>query len=585
MRALVLAGSATSVLLVTTACGPSASSDGCKDHLIAGDLVITEVFADAKAPPGGSGTDAGKEWFEIYNAADRPLELKGMTITHSRPAGDKPSSHTMDDITIAPGQYMVLGNTTPDLLPAYIDYGYSADLGDFYNTDGGKLVLACKGSEIDSATYENVKEGHSRQLTNSQPPDYTLNDDPMSWCQANDSEFETGNFGTPGSDNDCAPVVVGQCSDGGTMRDTVPPAPGDLVITELMPKPKTISATTGQWFEVLATKDVDLNGVGLDRANDTAGPTVITSPTCVHMTAGSYGLFARSADMTMNGGLTTLATFAFSLNPTMTPDVQLVYGSTVIDAVTWVTSTTGKSLSLDPDFLNATGNDAPSNFCDGVANYEATGPNQGTPGMANPQCATVAPMGMCDPGTGVLRPIVKPAAGALVITEFLANPATTPVADGTTDADKEWFEITNTSATAFDLNELGIANGSATAVPVPVQSSLCISVAPAAFALFARSNDTAKNAGLPVVDATFNFSLTDTGTSTGVQVFDGATLLDSVKWTSVSSGKALGLDPDHLNTTDNDTAAVTAGVYCLATAKYGDMSNTGTPKAANPQCP
>jgi hypothetical protein len=30
---------------------------------------------------------------------------------------------------------------------------------------------------------------------------------------------------------------------------------------------------------------------------------------------------------------------------------------------------------------------------------------------------------------------------------------------------------------------------------------------------------------------------------------------------------------------------VTAGVYCLATTPYGDNTNTGTPKAANPQCP
>ncbi len=583
MRGLVLVGGATA-LLVTSACGPSASGDGCKDKLIAGDLVITEVFADAKAPPGGSGTDEGKEWFEIYNASDRPLELKGMSITHSRPDGSKASSHTMDPQTIAPGQFLTLGNATADLLAPYIDYGYSADLGDFFNTDGGKLALACGDSQIDSATYEAVKEGHSRQLTNSQPPDYTLNDDPNMWCQGNDGEFEVGNFGTPGSDSDCAPVVIGQCSANGTMRDTVPPAAGDLVITELMPKPKTISATTGQWFEVLAKNDVDLNGVGLDRANDTSSPTVLTSPACIHMTAGTYALFARSADPLMNGGLTTLGTFAFSLNPTMTPDVQLVYGTTVIDAVTWVTSSTGASLSLDPDNLTSTGNDAPSNFCNGIGQYEATGPNLGTPGMANPQCATVAPPGMCDDG-GTLRPIVKPAAGKLVITEFLANPAATPVADGTTDADKEWFEVTNTGTTPFDLNELGLANGAVTPTIVPVQSSACLSVAPAAFALFARSNDPAKNAGLPAVTATFNFTLTDTGTSTGVQIFDGATLLDSVKWTSVSSGNALQLDPDHFLAADNDVAAVTAGVYCLGATTYGDLSNKGTPKAANAQCP
>ena len=276
---------------------------------------------------------------------------------------------------------------------------------------------------------------------------------------------------------------------------------------------------------------------------------------------------------------TTLATFPFSLNPTATPDVQLVYGTTVIDSVTWTTSTTGKSLSLDPDFLTSAGNDSPTAFCDGVANYEATGPNQGTPGMANPQCANVAPPGMCDMGGGVYRNIVKPMPGALVITEFLANPAGSP------DDDKEWFEVTNTSAASFDLNELGVANGAATPTIVPLQLSACAPIAPNGFALIARSNEPLKNAGLPAVDATFNFTLTDSGVNAGIQMFDGTTLLDAVKWTSVSSGNALQLDPDHLNVTDNDTAAVTAGVYCLGTTPYGDLANKGTPRAANAQCP
>lgn len=61
MRVLLVAG----LLATAASCGPDAGGDGCKDKLLPGDVVITEVFADAKAPPGGSGTDEGKEWFEI----------------------------------------------------------------------------------------------------------------------------------------------------------------------------------------------------------------------------------------------------------------------------------------------------------------------------------------------------------------------------------------------------------------------------------------------------------------------------------------------------------------------------------------
>src|SRR5690242_943819 len=120
-------------LAALASCGPDSSSGGCKDKMIAGDLVITEVFPDFAAPSGGTGTDTGKEWFEIYNASDHPLDLAGLTVTHSRPDGSMAKTHKMADVTIAPGQYFTLGNATPDLIPAYVDYGYSADLGDFYN--------------------------------------------------------------------------------------------------------------------------------------------------------------------------------------------------------------------------------------------------------------------------------------------------------------------------------------------------------------------------------------------------------------------------------------------------------------------
>jgi hypothetical protein len=574
MRAILHVAAATMLV----ACGPGTKDEGCADTLLAGDLVVTEVFADFKAPPGGAGADEGKEWFEIYNASDRPLDLKGLTIVHSRPDGSKPNSHVMDAVTIAPGQFLTLGNSTKDLLPAYIDYGYSADLGDLFNTDGGKLTLSCGSSEIDTATYESVKEGHSRELSAAQPPDYTVNNDPASWCQGNDSEFDTGNFGTPGSDNDCVPIVVGQCNDGGTMRDSVAPVAGDLVITEVMPNPAAVSDTVGEWFEAKVIHDVDLNGVGLDRAGDTANPNVIDSPDCIHVAAGSYVVFAKNADGAMNGGLpagSILGTFTFSLidGTVAAPgDVRLVAGTTVIDAISWTRSASGKSHQLDPDLIDANSNDMESNFCDGTTPFGLG--DLGTPFAANAQCTLLPPPGMCDDG-GTLRPIVKPAAGQLVITEFLANPAT-----GTTgsDATREWFEIKNTGAAAFDLNELGVARTGGT--PNLVQSASCVSIAAGGFGLFARSNDPAVNGMLPPVDATFSFTLVDSAGN--LEVRDGATVLDVITWTSVTSGLSKELKLGQTTATGNDTFPAN---YCNGSTAYGDMTNKGSPKAANSACP
>jgi Lamin Tail Domain len=575
MRCLAVLTCATSL---ATACGPGgATIDGCKLPVLPGALVITEVFADVKATSAGSasgtGADAGKEWFEIYNASAAPIDLAGVTITHSRPDGTKPNTHVVGAAMIAPGQFFTLGNATQALLPAYLDYGYGTDLGALFNTEGGRLALSCGDREIDRASYADVLEGHARELTSAQLPEYLLNDDQANWCEATASEFAPGNFGTPGSANDCQPVAVGRCHEGGTLRPVVTPGPGDLVITEVMPSPSKVSDPTGEWFEAKVLRDVDLNGIGLDRAGDAARPDLISSTDCVHARAGSAIVFARSTDPVLNGGLPAaaiLGTFKFSIiagSAAAPGDVAIVAGDTVVDAVRWTRSTTGRSLQLDPAHIDPASNDAESNFCDATTGYGLG--DLGTPGGDNTACAALPMRGLCDEG-GAPRPIVGPAAGRLVISEIMADPAVV------TDANGEWFEITNTGDAAFDLNELSI--GKADDAGTRVQSARCLTVAPHGVALFARSAEPAINGMLPPVAVTFSFSLLQTGGS--IQIADGTNVLDVVRWTASKPGVSQQLDPAHLTVTDNDLATS----FCDGTRSYGP-DNRGTPGTANPPCP
>lgn len=569
MRTTRLCAALATLATLGAACGPSAASGDCADMLLPGDLVVTEVFADAKAPPGGSGTDEGKEWFEIYNASDRALDLEGLTVTHSRPDGSKAKSHVMKAATIAPGQYLTLGNSVADLLPAYVDYGYSADLGDFFNTDGGKLALACGSSEIDAAGYEAVNEGASRQFTSAQAPDYTGNDDLASWCEAKDTEFEIGNFGTPGDDNDCVPIVIGQCTEGGVARAQITPMVGDLVITEVMPNPGAVSDTEGEWFEVTAINPVDLNGLGLDRAGDTSNPVVIDSATCLPIAAGEHVLFVKNDMMAANGGLPTApirGSFGFSMvdgSAAAPGDVRIMSGATVIDAITWTSTRSGRSHQLDPDRTDPSANDDASNFCDGATTYG--GGDLGTPGELNAQCAAQPGPGEClDNGTP--RAIVKPAVSQIVITEFLADPT------GTTDAQKEWIEVTNAGSVGFDLNGLGLKGSGSSPTVNLITSADCKSVPAGGFALFAHTTDPTQNGMLPEVDATFSFALVQSNGR--LEILDGTTVLDLATWTSSTQGAAKQLDP-----------VADPAPYCDATAPYGDGTNKGTPKAANATCP
>src|SRR5690606_25318630 len=102
-----------------------------------------------------------------------------------------------------------------------------------------------------------------------------------------------------------------QCLDDGVFRDIVAPEVGDLVITELLPNSSAVADNVGEWFEVRATANVDLNGlrVGWGVAGDpltSNWPTGTSSnigPDCLRVTAGSYVLFARSNDPMENGDL------------------------------------------------------------------------------------------------------------------------------------------------------------------------------------------------------------------------------------------------------------------------------------------
>jgi len=386
--------------------------------------------------------------------------------------------------------------------------------------------------------------------------------------------IEVCNTAGNGTVCDCNPQP-GECRDTGVFRPVVAPVAGDLVITELMPNPSG-NDNLQEWFEVEVVNDVDLNQLELDRVGDTRASDVIAAVDCIRVTAGTRLVFARSADPAFNGGLPQvdgLFTFALVAGSVASPgDIRLVANGNLVDAVTWTSSPSAKSLQLDPDLVDPVANDNQSNFCNATTTYNG-GADLGTPGGLNGQCAILPPPGHCNVGAGN-RVIKKPSAGDLVITEWLPNPSTTGA-----DSTQEWFEITNVSNSSFDINELGLDREGDTRAPDVVSIPDCVAIAPGGFALFARSNDPNQNAGLPAVDATFGFSLVDSNGN--IQVLDGVTVLDKVTWTSSSNGISQQVDPAHQTTTDNDSAAN----ICGGNVAYGDGTNQGTPKAANHTCP
>ncbi len=545
---------ATAVL--AAACGPGGGGNGgaeCTANLLTGDLVITEIMGNPE------GQDEGKEWFEIYNATSATIDLSGLVLLSSAEDGASEKSHAMSETIIDPGQYLVLGGVLPEFKPAYMDYGYASDLGSLRNS-AGRLALKCGVTLVDEVIHGTMASGKSLGFDGTMTPDSTANDNVLNWCESA-NEYEAGQFGTPRGVNDaCSSIAPTECNDGGTKRQVVSPAIGDLVISEVMANPNAVGDSNGEWFEVYVAKDVDLNGVNFGK---TAGDpkSGIASADCIRVTAGSYLVFAIDSEMTTNGGLPKVdyifTGFTLTNGSTASPGNLFVgVGQTTLDEVSWTGSSAGKSRSLDPGKLTPVDNDTPEYWCaPGATDIYGDG-DLGTPGAENPACDIPPPPGQCFDG-GTPRPVVKPVAADVTITEFMANPTGT-------DGDREWIEIEFKSAVDLNGLQLGKTPGS---VDTTFNPADCVRVAAGTHVVFKRDG-AGDDGGLPSYVSTFGFALLQSSGSLFVGMDDA--VLDMTSYATSKDGQSKNLDSVGA-WCDVDTAIV---------AMYG-AGGYGTPGAAN----
>lgn len=157
-----------------------------------------------------------------------------------------------------------------------------------------------------------------------------------------------------------------------------------------------------------------------------------------------------------------------------------------------------------------------------------------------------------------------PDAAELIVNEFMASPLGT-------DSLQEWFEVLNLTGRPLDLVGCTL-DGS-------FQWSASAPLAAGGFLVIARSTDPVVNGGITgAVGA--NFALTNADSLT-IDCF--STLIDTVSWTSAVNGESTSLDPDFATAVLNDPETS----WCPnGTDVYGNgTGGTGTPGAANPECP
>lgn len=557
-------------------CGTSAATT-CDDPMTGaaravvrpgpGELVITEFMADPAAA-----ADSDGEWFELY-APSRTVDLNGLTIE----SGASKSTITSSTcITVGSLAYVVLAKKDDPLVNGGLEAVTNTFSPSLANS-GGSLSIKDGETIVDQVTWSTTASGVASQLS---PVNLSAeaNDNPMAFCAAQKT-YGLGDLGTPGAANsECPPVVVpGECFDAdlGEARGVVKPTAGDVVITELMQNPAGTDSSSGEFVEITALKDVDLNGLRLEAKGSGAFSGVdINSAECLRLPAGGYALFANSTDPAANGGLPFVTTrFTFALTNT-SGTVQLLDGANVLDSVSWTSSTDSASMQLDPAKTDPTMNDDAANYCTSLVPY-GTGANKGSPGAENHGCGSDAQPKCFDVGAQAVRNAVLPQAGELVITELHQNPA------AVADTDGEFFEVF--AKANVDLNGLQIANegtGNTT-----IKATDCISAAQGSYLVFAHKTDAAANGGLQNVTATFNFSLLNSGTVTAPRALilrSGGVEIDKVTWTSSVDGASTQLSSDKVDAALNDDAAS----FCATPegTVYGG-GDRGTPGLVNGTCP
>lgn len=522
-----------------------------------GDVIITEFHANP-----GVVDDADGEWFELRAAA--PFHLNGVefgregTIESTVEANECILVGTDDVVVVARGSDPT---TNGGLTPVTAEFDFS--LG---NSDGS-LFVGYAGTVLDEITWPSSVSGATTALDPS-ITDAAGNDDPLNWCTST-VPYGDGDLGSPAEVNPaCGSVNPTVCTDGGTERDVVPPAAGDLVITEFMPDPSAVGDAQGEWFEVLVLADVDLNGLELGTEVGNAA-TVVPGGDCIAVTAGTRVVFARSADAATNGGLDPVAaTFDFGLT-NGGGSLFVGYGGEALDIITWSGSDPGTASSLDPGAETPEGNDDQANFCPATAPYGAG--DLGTPGAVGEACGVGIPDGMCDDG-GNVRAIVSAGDGDLVITEVMANPAQVA------DADGEWFEVAVLSDVDLNGLQLYTTDGVTTSLEATLGSASCIEVTAGSRVLFARNPTMMENGGLPDGAQVFAFGLVNSNDGIAIGVAD--VILDEVVWTSTPTGASRSLDEAFVTAVGNDDPLN----WCPSTSPYGD-GDLGTPADTNDACP
>jgi hypothetical protein len=158
-----------------------------------------------------------------------------------------------------------------------------------------------------------------------------------------------------------------------------------------MSNPDTVSDAIGEWLELnnVSGHKLDLAGCRLDSETSSAA---LPAPHYI-VEQGAFFVMTRSADVALNGGVASDATFSFSLKNS-SQFLAFECGDLQIDSMSYnedYPGSQGVAMQLDPESSTAEGNDQPYNWCAATSSASSVGSDLGSPGAPNADCPYVDP--------------------------------------------------------------------------------------------------------------------------------------------------------------------------------------------------
>ena len=338
--------------------------------LVPGDLRITELMPD----PLGVDPAYG-EWVEVYNTLDLPVELEGVLLRDDV----RDDAFIGVSTVVEPGSYTVLGGTTDPALNGGVPVSvvWEADMG--LSNAADAFVIEVDGVVIDRVAWTPSWPGGDGQsiALDLDAPDPTL---PTSWCPGTEA-YGVGGYGSPGQANPACPAPF-------TGRTAAELQAGDLVITEVLQSPAAVDDELGEWIEVHNPGPTDIDLQGLTLVSDDGDAVDIDEQAIVP--AGAYVVLSGFADPAANGGVVPVWTWGWDYGLRGSGmQIALMVGTRLVDEIRYDNGISfpdpaGATMSLDPAWLDAEGNDDGTHWCEATTPFGAG--DLGTPGAANDPC-------------------------------------------------------------------------------------------------------------------------------------------------------------------------------------------------------